>query len=146
MGAANPDRAGRECRLSPTQLREEGIYRPSEDPLLGLQNPDAPEEVNYPVYDGPPVEIPSLTIEGLSILKPPYGVLSAIDMNKGEVIWTVPHGETPDNVRNHPKLRDMDIPRTGQRANVGTVVTKTLVIVGDQLVTNPGDNIVTITI
>ncbi|MCP5382271.1 MAG: PQQ-binding-like beta-propeller repeat protein [Kordiimonadaceae bacterium] len=101
------------------------------------QNPDAPKEVNYPVYDGPPVVVPSLTIEGLSILKPPYGVLSAIDMNKGKVLWTVPHGETPDNVRNHPKLQGMDIPRTGQRANVGVVVTKTLVIVGDQLVTNP---------
>ena len=81
--------------------------------------------------------VPSLTIEGLSILKPPYGILSAIDMNQGKVLWTVPHGETPDNVRNHPKLQGMDIPRTGQRANVGVVVTKTLVIVGDQLVTNP---------
>ena len=101
------------------------------------QNPDAPKEVNYPVYDGPPVVVPSLTIEGLSILKPPYGILSAIDMNQGKVLWTVPHGETPDNVRNHPKLQGMDIPRTGQRANVGVVVTKTLVIVGDQLVTNP---------
>ncbi|MDG1858517.1 MAG: PQQ-binding-like beta-propeller repeat protein, partial [Emcibacteraceae bacterium] len=103
------------------------------------QNPDAPDEVSYPVFDGPRVEIPGLTIEGLSILKPPYGVLSAIDMNAGEVLWKVPHGETPDNVRNHPKLQGMDIPRTGQRANVGTVVTKTLVIVGDQYVTNPGD-------
>jgi quinoprotein glucose dehydrogenase len=103
------------------------------------QNPDAPSEVNYPVYDGPPVEIPSLNVEGLNILKPPYGVLAAIDMNKGEVKWRVAHGETPDNVRNHPKLRGMDIPRTGQRSSVGTVVTKTLVIVGDPRVTNPGD-------
>ncbi|MDG1437942.1 MAG: PQQ-binding-like beta-propeller repeat protein, partial [Emcibacteraceae bacterium] len=103
------------------------------------QNPDAPDEVSYPVFDGPRVEIPGLTIEGLSILKPPYGVLSAIDMNAGKVLWKVPHGETPDNVRNHPELQGMDIPRTGQRANVGTVVTKTLVIVGDQQVTNPGD-------
>ena len=103
------------------------------------QNPDAPKEVNYPVYDGPPVEIPGLNVEGLSILKPPYGVVAAIDMNKGEVIWQVPHGETPDNVRNHPKLRGMDIPRTGQRGALGVVVTKTLVIAGDYRVTNPGD-------
>ncbi len=103
------------------------------------QNPDAPEEVNYPVYDGPPVVIPSLNVEGLSILKPPYGVLSAIDMNAGQVLWNVPHGETPDNVRNHPMLQGLDIPKTGQSGSVGTVVTKTLVILGDPRVTNPGD-------
>ncbi len=103
------------------------------------QNPDAPKEVNYPVYDGPPVVVPSLNVEGLSILKPPYSVISAIDMNAGKVLWKVPHGETPDNVRYHPKLRDMDIPKTGQPTTVGVVVTKTLVIVGDMLVTNPGD-------
>ena len=103
------------------------------------QNPDAPKEVNYPVYDGPPVIVPSLNVEGLSILKPPYSVLSAIDMNAGEVMWKVPLGETPDNVRNHPMLKDLDIPNTGQPSTVGVVVTKTLVIVGDFRVTNPGD-------
>ncbi len=104
------------------------------------QNPDAPkEEPRFQEYDWsrPPVDMPSLSVEGLSILKPPYGVLSAIDMNKGEVIWKVPHGDTPDNVRYHPMLQGMDIPKTGQGANVGVVVTKTLVIVGDQRATNP---------
>jgi quinoprotein glucose dehydrogenase len=103
------------------------------------QNPDAPKEVSYPVYDGPRVVVPSLNVEGLSILKPPYGVIAAIDMKAGEVLWRVAHGETPDNVRNHPKLKDMDIPRTGQRGSVGSVVTKTLIILGDPRVTNPGD-------
>ncbi len=103
------------------------------------QNPDAPKEVNYPVFKGPRVVMPSLNVEGLSILKPPYSVISAIDMNKGEVLWKVPHGETPDNVRNHPKLRGLDIPKTGQPSTVGVVVTKTLVIVGDMLVTNPDE-------
>jgi len=103
------------------------------------QNPDAPKEVNYPVYDGPRVVVPSLNIEGLSILKPPYSVISAIDMNAGKVLWKTPHGETPDNVRNHPKLKGMDLGKTGQPSTVGVVVTKTLVIVGDMIVTNPGD-------
>ncbi|MBL4601247.1 MAG: PQQ-binding-like beta-propeller repeat protein [Emcibacteraceae bacterium] len=103
------------------------------------QNPDAPKEVNYPVYKGPRVTVPSLNVDGLSILKPPYGILAAIDMKIGKVLWRVPHGETPDNVRFHAKLKGMDIPRTGQRANVGMIVTKTLAIVGDMLVTNPGD-------
>ncbi len=103
------------------------------------QNPDAPDEVDYPVFEGPPVVMPTLTVEGLSILKPPYGVIAAIDMNKGELLWNIPHGETPDNVRNHPKLRDMNIPRTGQFGALGVVVTKTLVIAGDFGITNPGD-------
>jgi len=103
------------------------------------QNPDAPKEVDYPVYDGPPVRVPSLNVDGLSILKPPYGIIAAFDMTKGEILWKIPHGETPDNVRNHPKLKGMDIPRTGQRGSVGMMVTKTLAVAGDMLVTNPDD-------
>ncbi|MCP5382274.1 MAG: PQQ-binding-like beta-propeller repeat protein [Kordiimonadaceae bacterium] len=104
------------------------------------QNPDAPKlESEYEDPEAPLVKIPGLDVEGLSILKPPYGVLAAIDMKAGKVKWQVPHGETPDNVRFHPKLRDMDIPRTGQKIEIGLVVTKTLVILADQIVTNPGD-------
>jgi quinoprotein glucose dehydrogenase len=72
-----------------------------------------------------------LTVQGLSILKPPYGVLAAIDLDKGQIRWRVPHGETPDAVRNHPLLKGMTIPRTGQSGSVGLVITKTLVILGD---------------
>jgi len=92
-----------------------------------------------------PVPAPAnlLTIEGMSILKPPYGVLSAIDLNKGDLLWSVPHGDTPDVVRNHPKvgpiladyLRRNNLPKTGQGGSVGLVVTKTLVILGDPSVT-----------
>jgi quinoprotein glucose dehydrogenase len=72
-----------------------------------------------------------LTVQGLSILKPPYGVLAAIDLDKGAIRWRVPHGETPDAVRNHPLLKGMNIPRTGQSGSVGLVITKTLVVLGD---------------
>jgi quinoprotein glucose dehydrogenase len=72
-----------------------------------------------------------LTVQGLSILKPPYGVLAAINLDKGAITWRVPHGETPDAVRNHPALKGMNIPRTGQNTSVGLVITKTLVILGD---------------
>ena len=79
-----------------------------------------------------------LSVEGLPILKPPYGVLAAIDLDHGELLWQVPHGDTPDNVRYHPKLREMEIPKTGQRGySIGPVVTKTLVIVGDPQATRP---------
>ena len=72
-----------------------------------------------------------MTVQGLSILKPPYGVLAAMDLDKGVIKWRVPHGETPDAVRNHPALKGMNIPRTGQSGSVGLVITKTLVVLGD---------------
>jgi quinoprotein glucose dehydrogenase len=39
-------------------------------------------------------------VEGLSLVKPPYGVMSAIDLRSGTLKWQVPHGDTPDVVRN----------------------------------------------
>ena len=79
-----------------------------------------------------------LSIDGLLLVKPPYGVLGAINVDKGELMWSVPHGDTPDNVRNHPALKGLNIPKTGQQGSVGVVVTKTLVIVGDpQITTTP---------
>jgi quinoprotein glucose dehydrogenase len=49
----------------------------------------------------------------------------------------VPHGDTPDNVRNNPALAGMTIPKTGQQGSVGLMVTKTLVVLGDPAVTAP---------
>ena len=61
-----------------------------------------------------------LTVEGLPLLKPPYGRITAIDLNKGEIVWQVAHGDTPDNVRDHPALKGMNIPRTGRPGQAGT--------------------------
>src|SRR4029077_11264873 len=71
-----------------------------------------------------------LTVDGLSILKPPYGTISAVNLDRGEIVWQGPHGDTPDNVRNHPALKSLTIPRTGQAGTggVGLMVTKTLVV------------------
>jgi quinoprotein glucose dehydrogenase len=83
-----------------------------------------------------------LTVEGLSILKPPYGTISAINLDRGEIVWQVPHGDTPDNVRNHPALKGMDIPKTGQAGTggIGLMVTKSLVVMGDPQVTTTPDH------
>ena len=53
------------------------------------------------------------------------------------IVWQVAHGDTPDNVRNHPVLKGMNIPKTGQpgTSGVGLMVTKTLVVMGDPSVT-----------
>jgi quinoprotein glucose dehydrogenase len=73
--------------------------------------------------------------QGLPLLKPPYGRITAIDLDNGVFVWQVAHGETPDSVRNHPALKGLTIPRTGQSGAVGALVTKTLVIAGDPLAT-----------
>jgi quinoprotein glucose dehydrogenase len=76
-----------------------------------------------------------LVVQGLPLLKPPYSLLNAIDLDKGEIKWQVPHGDTPDAVRNHPALAGKTIPKTGLPGSVGLVVTKTLVVLGDPAVT-----------
>jgi quinoprotein glucose dehydrogenase len=75
------------------------------------------------------------TVEGLPLVKPPYGVISAINLDKGDLTWQVPHGDTPDAIRNHPALKGLNIPKTGQPGLIGLIVTKTLVVAGDPLIT-----------
>ena len=82
-----------------------------------------------------------LNVDGLPLLKPPYGTISAINLDKGEIVWQIAHGETPDVVRNYPALKGMNIPRTGQETyNIGTLVTKTLVIAGDGQITTTAEH------
>jgi quinoprotein glucose dehydrogenase len=74
----------------------------------------------------------ALTVQGLPLIKPPYGRITAIDLNKGDIAWQIAHGETPDNIRNNPALKGLDIPRTGQaEGRIGPLTTKTLLIAGD---------------
>src|SRR5579883_1171121 len=77
----------------------------------------------------------TLNVQGLSIVKPPYSVITAVNLDRGEIAWQVPYGETPDNIRNHPALKGMNIPNTGQLGSVGVLITKTLLIVGDSQLT-----------
>jgi quinoprotein glucose dehydrogenase len=74
-----------------------------------------------------------LTVRGLPLLKPPYGVITAIDLNKGEILWKIAHGETPDAIKNHPALKGLTIPRTGQSGvGMGVLVTKSMVVSGER--------------
>ena len=74
---------------------------------------------------------PPLRVDGLPLIKPPYGQIVALDLNEGEILWDAVHGETPDYIRNHPALAGIDIARTGQAGRVGLLTTKTMVIAGD---------------
>ena len=74
---------------------------------------------------------PGITVQGLPLFKPPYGQISAINMDTGEILWQIAHGETPDYIKNHPALKGLNIPRTGRPGIVGTLVTSTLLIAGE---------------
>jgi quinoprotein glucose dehydrogenase len=69
--------------------------------------------------------------QGLPLLKPPWGRITAIDLNTGEHVWMVPSGEAPDYVRDHPALAGIDIGRTGRPDRVGMLVTKTFLFAGE---------------
>jgi quinoprotein glucose dehydrogenase len=73
----------------------------------------------------------NLTVMGLPLIKPPYGRITAFDMNKGDIVWQIAHGETPDNIKNHPALKGVTIPKTGRNGRIGTLVTKTLLVAGE---------------
>jgi quinoprotein glucose dehydrogenase len=75
---------------------------------------------------------PGLTVQGLPLVKPPYGSINAIDLNKGEILWQIANGDSPDNIRNNPALKGLNIPRTGRPGVFGVLVTKTLVICGER--------------
>jgi quinoprotein glucose dehydrogenase len=73
----------------------------------------------------------NVTVEGLPLIKPPYGRIVAYDMNRGDLLWQIAHGETPDSIRNHAALKGVTIPRTGRPGRIGTLVTKSLVVAGE---------------
>jgi glucose dehydrogenase len=77
-----------------------------------------------------------LNVDGLPIMKPPYGVISAINLDRGDLQWQVPFGETPDNIVNILKQKGIQHGNLGQNGSVGLLVTKTLVILGDNQVTS----------
>jgi quinoprotein glucose dehydrogenase len=60
-------------------------------------------------------------------------------MNRGEILWRVPHGATPDDIREHPLLAQRDLGRTGQPGSPGMLVTRTLLVVGETLYTTAPD-------
>jgi quinoprotein glucose dehydrogenase len=84
---------------------------------------------------------PGLTVQGLPIVKPPYGRITALNLNTGDLVWQIPHGETADNIKNNPALKGVEIRvttmdgktfnRTGRQGRIGVLATKTLLIAGE---------------
>jgi quinoprotein glucose dehydrogenase len=90
--------------------------------LMALE--PAPEGSNVRFVAGGGAELPWL--QGLPLVKPPYGRITAIDMNRGEHLWQIPNGPTPTEIAEHPALRGLQIPATGRMTRAVTLVTRTL--------------------
>ena len=104
------------------------LYEP--DPALGatVAYTHGAPEVDFLQGRGlGPSRSGALMPQGLPLLKPPYSRMTAIDMNTGEHEWMVPLGDGA-RYRNHPLLRDLDLPPLGGDGAGGPVLTKTLVV------------------
>ena len=88
-------------------------------------------ESGGPRPPGPRMPGDGLGPQGLPLLKPPYGRIVAIDLNTGEHAWTIANSDTPDAIKNHPALRGLTLPRTGNPEHAGLLVTKTLLFAGE---------------
>ena len=82
-------------------------------------------------YFGMALNPPQPDVAGLPYLKPPYGRITAYDMNKGEIAWQTANGDTPATIRDNPALKKLTIPRTGGPWRSSILVTKTLLFVGE---------------
>jgi glucose dehydrogenase len=70
-------------------------------------------------------------LNGLPLVKPPYGRITAIDMDKGEFAWQIPNGPTPKEIAENPALKGVAIPPTGRMTRPVTLVTKTLLFTAE---------------
>jgi quinoprotein glucose dehydrogenase len=96
--------------------------------VLALAKDTARSDMDYVMVGGG-----APTLQRLPIVKPPYSRVTAIDLNTGEHKWMVAGGDTPDNIRNHPLLEGIDVPRTGSAVRPVLLTTKTLLFQGEGL-------------
>ena len=125
-GAVDPE-TGMLYIPSRNQTAVVSLYQP--DPALGATvtyTHGAPEAERL-ARDGNIRREPRMPL-GLPLVKPPYSRMTAIDLNTGEHAWWVPTGNG-DRYRNHPLLRDLDLPPLGgDNAINGPLLTKTLLV------------------
>jgi len=65
---------------------------------------------------------------GLPLFKPPYGRITAINLNTGDHVWMKPNGDGP---RDHPAIKHLNLPPLGQPGRASPLVTRTLLFIGE---------------
>ena len=79
----------------------------------------------------------SPNVDGLPIVQPPWGRITAIDLNEGDIEWTMANADTPERIKNHPLLEGVELDRTGIPTRAGLLVTKSLLFAGEGQGGNP---------
>ena len=103
------------------------LYVPSvTSPSVTALVPPDPANSDLRYVRGLPREVPMPG--GLPLLKPPYGRITAIDMNTGDHRWMVANGPGP---RDHPAIAHLDLPWLGQRGRPAPLLTRTLLFLGE---------------
>jgi len=67
----------------------------------------------------------------IPLVRPPWGRITAVDMNTGDHVWMAPNGDTPQAIKDLPELAGVDLPRTGKATRIGSLVTSTLLFAGE---------------
>ena len=105
------------------------LYVPSYT-LPWVLSAEPPEDPESPwAYVGTRFEVGPAGPQGLPIVKPPYGRITAIDLNTGEHLWVTPMGEGP---RDHPALAGLDLPELGWPYRTFVVRTPTLLLAAQE--------------
>ncbi len=73
---------------------------------------------------------------GLPLFKPPYGRITAIDMNSGEHVWMVANGDGP---RDHPAIAHLNLGKLGVPGRPAPLVTGALLFIGEGRTNVPRD-------
>jgi glucose dehydrogenase len=71
------------------------------------------------------------SVDGIPLVKPPYGRITAIDLTSGDHVWQVVNGDTPASIKNHPLLEGIEIPPTGKPTRSSLILTKSLLFAGE---------------
>src|SRR4051812_10242139 len=80
---------------------------------------------------GRPLAKTNIGPQGLPLIKPPWGRITAIDLNSGDHVWMVANGHAPDYVVNHPAMKGIDLTNAGRPTRAPLMVTKTLLFSAD---------------
>jgi glucose dehydrogenase len=97
-------------------------------PSVAAVRPE-PSFSDMPYVAGGGAAVPFL--DGLPLIKPPWGRITAIDMNKGEHVFQIPNGPTPKEIAEHPALAGLELPPTGRATRAALLVTKTLLLAAE---------------
>ena len=94
--------------------------------LMQLVNEPKLSDIKYISGTTPPPKV-----FGIPVAKPPWGRITAINLNTGQHQWVIANGDTPKSIRDNPALKGVALPRTGKHTRSGIVVTKTLLFAGE---------------